>query len=711
MEIYFLSIVGQRPSAVAVTAKTVDSSLKRQKEHTDGGVRAFLFATSKTEYFANPLKQFLENELNWDVTLRIGNDLDSAIYREIKNIAERTPQSPILYNVSAGLKYKIVQIALKTQQFQSLIALFSEANHLVCLSSLPNAFKDLYNAELENIGMEWLVKLYGLDCAWSSTKLERDCQIYFDLEIKSDKESFKFPLACEHKGNLHVLKTFYVIPPQKVNQSSNKKSYQKAKYEARTFAARYYGPERLNGLRPRLYAITNNRTIKAHLNALGIETIIPEDADDSGSFKDGAIYESTIVEKWLKEVQKLSTEERSVQRDGPTKVKYGLPRLYQNERGFIVCLGTDPNPTLIALYSHSWDKAIILFDNYSDRITERAERIKAIRKKFKGEIYFYPFTVQGKLANKYYLEDLIKKGEWHCNITPGSKSQGWILAGMFPRDKLWLINRQKRAVVPVANSTENSVEIPCRYPPLEIVAAVNGGVSFDKRVSFEELHKKLDFLEAMAKWVAAAHRLKRYGALFKFKQGQTVRCENGHLTIVEVREDKSLFHIEIDGKEFENYLYGPPHQGNWLEEVVAGAFIKAGGEKVIDACVSFIWNWSNRTFLGNSAQRIKSEMDAILLWDCNYIGVSCKLGISQQYQEAAIDEIIDETREKLGRFAVPIIVSGHFEHEPEKAKEILSRSAMDGVALEVSLCLLDQFDLLRDKVDETIRSRQKNIND
>lgn len=679
----FISIVGLRPSSVAVTAKTIYKLIKTENSDKEP-VKALLFATGKTISSSDRLKEFIEKELNWPT--EIVHSEDSVIADKISEIINDFGSIPVFFNISAGLSFVVAKIARMTANSRAfLYPVFAEARKLYSVELPDKRFHPLFaGVPLENIGIEWLFKLYGVNAFWKEVVEIEGKKIFLEMEIKSpaDRYSLEVPVACETKGNLRC---FTWINNKDVFDGRN------IKYLIDKTLGYSYAPNVLNYLRPEFSFFTDSPKVNKELQFRGFHVI---------STKQDVDVNFILTELSLKpDLMEVPLHQKGSYH-GKNNVGEDIRiSLSGRSKGLVVCLGSEPESTLLALRTHKWDNAIVLFDNNSGYITALADRLK---KYFVG-IHLWPCSVYGSIDRESKFIEIIGRGEWHCNISPGSKAQSWKLARIFPESRLWSLDTRKRKAVCIFKSDRGPDPLPFINVPIRIIAEMNG-IYASEKITFDNLKEKLQFLQAMGAFFAEWKRDKNYiiigeswspGKLIKLKGGKRLECTG-------VGSDQIFFKLIMDGKTYKGSLQGPPDQGNWLEEIVAGVFMLAGGSDVTDACVSLEFKWDDF----NSRKNSRTELDVILRWKEAYIAVSCKLGVPKRMITDVLWEIASEARDKLGRRAIPVLVSGHFDDQSEDPEKRALTSAEEGIAVEISISLLDRPEIIRQAVEKAIESKK-----
>lgn len=412
---------------------------------------------------------------------------------------------------------------------------------------------------------------------------------------------------------------------------------------------------------------------------------------------DKKLQRDRIINQWL---EAISLKPWSQKPSGDrTSISFGLPEPSDSAKGLVVCAGSEPESTLVAMRTHNWQTAIILLDDEADFVKSLAYRI---RQRFKRTVYFWPMSVYGNLRDPDRFIKVIKQGDWHCNITPGSKAQSWQLCRLFSEDRLWSLETKTKKALPITASFDDPRAIPMKNVSIAVVSRVNVAGTYEARIKFDQLKKKVPFLNAMATFVARAFRAGSRFFRGDWETGQKVKIGKDRLICEKVDRDSSnpqvWIKLEVDKKSYKGSFYCYPDSNVWFEEVVAGAFLNAGDKVVTDACVGALWrNIEERTTL--------TELDAILRWDENFLAISCKLGFSDCSERSA-NEIAAEAKAKLGRRAIPVLVSVHLPSDIEAAKGHALTTAEESIVVEIAPSLLDQPDILREVIDKAIKSRR-----
>jgi hypothetical protein len=185
------------------------------------------------------------------------------------------------------------------------------------------------------------------------------------------------------------------------------------------------------------------------------------------------------------------------------------------------------------------------------------------------------------------------------------------------------------------------------------------------------------------------------------KTGEITLNQHDYLKIVQKNKEQITFEVSYNNRRNTVDIHGEPNTGQWLEEIVATAFLHAGGKNISDLRVGIKWPWNYKK--SNDKDAFQTEIDIVMIWKENYVCISCKLALKIKKLSKICSEIIAETRAGFGRFALPVLVRGGIPHSSAKDH---AESTMKNDPMEISLCLLNQPDKLINLLDKALAQKR-----
>ncbi|OPX19262.1 MAG: hypothetical protein BZ151_10170, partial [Desulfobacca sp. 4484_104] len=460
------------------------------------------------------------------------------------------------------------------------------------------------------------------------------------------------------------------------------------KQECRRVAALLESPHHIQQLRPILTIWSNDPLIQKRAATYGIKSV-------------------ANVTDWEQNLnqppgQQLPGPNDQELPEDKLKKTYQCKGDWQQGTGLIVALGADPSATLLALYSHTPQHAIILVDWQTPWVRVMANRLYLIRHNLKCQsIMFWPTDMQGNIRDANDFLQNLGETHWQVNISPGTKAQAWNLSKL-PGVSLWSLH-QNQGIRPLIPDPSLGPR-PFVFPEIAIQAACVGGRLVSEGIRLPEIRTKKDFLSNLINVVAKKVRRSRPGSRFwppRWNAGKEIRVDNNnYITCLDVypSTEKIRFKACNNGNELEGMVTSFADFGHWLEEPVAGAFLAAGGNSISDLTVGIRWAWLHHT----SARYFRSEIDIVFQWQGQYIAISCKSTDSHNW-ETVRAEIVAEARAQLGRFALPVLVRPGIEHNNAIP---WAEASLEFEPLEINLSLLNQPGTLKDLINTALTRRQ-----
>lgn len=679
-----ISMVGEQPAAVATTAKTL---------LMHGGLeRLILLPTEKTKPEFNRLERYLRESLHIPAEL-IDNpclistdthkpkDGHALAWEAIKNYLDRGDLSqPVYFDTSPGLNYQVALISYHLKDDRRFVPLYADNQMLHNLTTGTS-----WN--LEHIGFKELLELYGL--REKNGKEPEPGDAIHDVVIVGGKEQLPLVSACERYGRFYGLYKIWNQEGLKGKEEENEKA--RVKQEARKIESLEETPQKFNYLRLKLMVWTNKDIIRHRLRASGISTIGKNIGLDN-------IHEEfrNIINENPGDVSPGS-QTAPLRFAGECIEKSNLGGDWQG-RNLIVTLGSDPDATLKALYTHRPQECIILCDEENPMICVLAARIDEQSPNIPAKkITFWPMDLLGNIRCRDQFIACIKNGDWALNITPGTKVHSWHFSRL-PVNSLWsLYNKYQRAVPLIANSS--LLPISYGFPPITVQSSIIGGRLFDEGTSMIHLVKKQGLLSNICKVIALIMKNTSMGVPPKeswpkplvwapgvkivHDRGNYIKCMQ-----IDEKNEQVEFEASFNGQKEQGWIKSLPHTGHWFEEVVAGAFLAAGGSEIEDVRVGLRWDWLHKNPDG---VQFRNDLDVVVLWKGHYIGISCKTGSDDATLEMERPAVIAVTRTGLGRFALPVIARGGIKPKGAQRK---AEATLRTEPMELGMSLLSERNIL-----------------
>jgi len=725
----FFSFVGMQPGAVATTTKTMILH--------SGITHILLFPTLKTESIANRLIDFIRH-LKPDIVI------DLYVIDDFKTEKKSTWEAisiiinsnecpgPFYFDTSPGLNYQVAQTSLYLKEKQpDVIPLYADDTFLHFIG------KD-HSLQLENIGLEELLKLYQLKKSIGESPLG-ETEPY--IKIKSKDREFTFLDLREYHGRLHVA-TEIIFEKQIKGTKEEDSEKELTKYQARDIYTLLKTTKKMNNLHPIVNVLTNYDLIKRRLtpffqkNDLNVHFVGAQinNNEDKKNF-----IKKNISKIWENKTNpKKNKTNNSGVKDHIMRFTKGVIKLKSSGKwkktNLILNLGSDPASTLLAIFTHKPEELIILVDQNTPIVCANAEKLKFHKSLILSKnIYFWPTDITGNIQFKDKLLEKLSKGKWIGNITPGTKAQAWRLARL-TNTHAWSLNNfqnrseslissqdqyEKYQLPPIIAQTMIQQNEPMFYKIADAWADKFPESLISKNyhgLSLNDIKKKKDFLFNVAGVVAAISQNKNgYFPFTNWKKGiqlpqykkkYYLKCLNVNLSNEEIH-----FEVFYHKQKSRGVLHGTPKGGHWLEEVVAGAFLKAcRKDDIPDLHVGIVWPWFGQdpgTYPNQRKKFFRTELDVVLIWRKHYVCISCKLGKNEEKLKDIHSEIIGEARECFGRFALPVLVRGGISGKKAYSHAL---DTMDKEPLEISLCLLNRPDELKNLLDLAIRKKSTSTN-
>lgn len=211
--------------------------------------------------------------------------------------------------------------------------------------------------------MQTLIDLFDLEIVSGES---RDGVLWRDLAIRRKGGTAETrAIAAYEKGG----KLFWLASPNHRD-------------EVRALIALKKESSALNGLRPQMTAVAKRHDFIDRLKVVGIDVMrLRED--------------SSPVDTWFARGPKLPGQHSVAPAEAPKSFQ-PFPGAGGDGPPLMVCLGSDPSATLVALFSHRPNTAVVFYDDKTPQVLSAAARLVAEAKDLPvGEIVLWPASVSG----------------------------------------------------------------------------------------------------------------------------------------------------------------------------------------------------------------------------------------------------------------------------------------------------------------------------
>lgn len=630
---YFVSQVGTQPTAVAVALK---GATQHPHIRLKGGL---LLASERTHAAAARLQVWALRELSLDLDVQewaasLSAQDFAAPVAGMQQWLERTPHpdAAVVFNGSAGLKTFV--IALAHALSERAWFLFPEADRLYFTRPGSSEWTDRV---LPRVGVDVVLELYGLRRTatvpvpndeiakvFRRERLRIPPGVEHWLTMANENRTTVLDLAYEARGILHAM------------------VYVKDKEKARELRRLHLD---LGGLRPRLTGVCRGATIASHLHESGIPAI---DLHERAALDDLRRWlESPLPGQAPGRPLAAITERPPVRR---VTTSNGADAV-DAAADLAVCLGKDPTPTMLSLWTHRPDTARVYYDFKTPAVVECSDRLAAVGDLPARRLVLVPTDILGQGI----AEDVSSnaKRPLRFDVTPGSKPQGWSLARLAagtPGGEVWALRGDRQ----IASSfADPSRELPMEGPPLAVLAEVCGGPLREKGrhvTHGDEFWRLLGLVLRMQQKAGGA-----FGPLHKLLEDPLIEA---HVNVESRRRAGSSsvdlqVTVSLDGSSATKWVDEANH-GYWFELLVADAFLRAGANEVI---AGMRWEFP-ATIQEELEQRhglgvFKDDIDVAARFGARAVAVSCKA--VRELQPEYRGEIEALADQKFGRFCVPIL--------------------------------------------------------
>ena len=688
MNIY-ISLVGNSPSEIAVAAKTIHCEY-----HLD---RIYLLPSNRTSHRASKLKSFFHSlDANIKVHIEETNIYSPHLPDRFNDIFNSfTPEDIIFLDITPGLNFAIARMGAGIKKNDNIHICYGDHNHLY----LINEDKKIKKC---NIGLKHLLQLYDVK---TNKKISDNVRIENDIVLYYKDYSFPIKQCKEQYGLLYGLVTVTLNPDEERKEIL---------FKARNLEALRKASRLLNTIPLDITAVTNDSPTSQRLKLYGIKTKFLKQKNASlnqciADWEKSLSQNASNFTPRLKE-QKLilnNMEPLVYEVQGARKKVSQLSQIqqlktrYWSGQGLLTVLGSDPAATLTTIFTHKPEELILLIDTKTETILYLAARIKKMIENGHipvRKVTFWPCTLWGQIINQEQLEKLLQKKQWIVNVTPGTKGQSFTL-GTLAGPKLYSLRTDQLVSLNLYNDNE---KIPYSSAPLIVQGYVSGGALQGVEFTKDDIDRQMNFLTAMTKFIASYTAEGQYFPRRGWQKNLVLCAKNGTLkcTNVDSEREKLKFLVHLKGHQpLTGTLKSKPDTGHWLEPIVAAAFLRAGRDKITDLAVGIKWDWPKK----KKSESFRTEIDVALVWEHQYLGISCKLGVEKGYFQKVRNEIMAEARTNFGRFAVPVLVRGGI-----RATHCvnIAQSSTKSELLQIPLPILDQSELIAGLVEKFLKNKR-----
>jgi hypothetical protein len=633
-----LSLVGFQPSATAAALKT----WMRAKGELD---RLVLLATARVEGQAQRLKALCEK---WGCSIDIlpigdtldpGRSLPSApeVVRQV--LANLGQGSRVVFFGDPGPKFLVASVAQVLPP--DTIFLHADTAHLHC-GTFENQQEHWERYELESLGMDNLLALYGLQGETDARRMSQELRNYLNRHHlalpKRIHPGFQFRglnlpalgLAFERGGWFFGLCW--------VDELEEMRAVERIS-------------QVLQGLRPVLALVAKKTTLLTHIQVARFHAISPTSGQALRDWIAGRVLPPGY--DLIPDAKKPSRPLKSCQGGGGC----GLP--------LVVWMGTDPSATLVSLCTHRPSQARVLYDSQSPLAVEMARRLREVSSRLPvGQLTFVASDLLGRGVVPKLGKELRRPQLARADISPGRKAQG-IALGRLPGVQLWSLHTRRGKALSLLASPDSG-SLPLQGPDLVTQTRMNGGrlarAGDDAKGWTPNL---LDFLNLLGRFLASK-LTENPKARIPLSPLSTMECSRGRLSVTE-----NLIEVCYDGTRKRHTL--DPKGGYWFERVVAAAFVAAGMDEVR---VGVRWAWPPEAVppIDHRKAAFRDEADLVARLGPRFFVVSCKVGRKLSYAQVA-REVEAVTLRCVGRLAVPLVIRSWIDPATIEERKKISRGA------------------------------------
>lgn len=672
----FLSFVGNQPSAVAVAYKTW-----RWQERADGH-QVVLLSTPQTEEAADRLRRWIRDVSHADchiIRIAPGTSHHTALPTAMQAVrdllAQDTGGTEVVYLADPGLKSSVAMVARELPDHATILHADADQLHACRMEAAGEQWQAF---PLQDLGTKALLDLYGLrrertdrtlpdllTRCLSGQGMTLPDSLIRNLRFSGKSSVPTLHLAYEARGQL-----FGVV----VIVGSGADERLQSVRDIRRMSVE------LQGLRPRLTIISEVKRILARARTYGIAAI--EGQTGAG------------LQEWL--ARQAPPPGRAVSRaERPTSAvataftragAQGDPDVYGTGgegSPLVVCLGTDPSSTLLAICTHRPQVCHVLYDRETPDVVLLTDRLKVVADRLPiGRLVVAPTDLMGRGVRERLSEMAGNEKALAVNITPGTKAQGRALAQMRGTE-LWSLNTRMGEAQCLTDPTRRG--IPMAAPPVLLQAQVVGGDLLSEGVAETDPG---EFWTLTLRLLAAYARETPPNRSFAL---DSIEWKHGA-----IRRQGGQYEAQF-GKQRARGNFRNVEGGFWLEEVVAKAFVLAASDEVR---TGIRWNWPHGLrAITEDGPTFKDDLDIAVRIGFRYFGVSCKS--SDRTLDKNIREAEAVAGACLGRFTIPVLAI------PRLSDEAVTTSllAKNGAIL-LNMDTLADSDRLREYLNRAVDSRR-----
>ncbi len=308
-------------------------------------------------------------------------------------------------------------------------------------------------------------------------------------------------------------------------------------------------------------------------------------------------------------------------------------------RVLLVVVDKDLLPSLIALWSHKPDIAVLLFSPGDPAIERYVTSMKTNPRLMPaGRLVFCPISMLGnQISNlKIFGSPLVE-----VNVTPGSKGQAFHLAHWAIQNAAELISMVNRSQTLENLALAEKRPRPLVAPPPEVFLRLAGhSIEVGKRKQDVQSKELVDRLSTIGQFLARIHTERTVLNRFPYRN---IHFRGAHLN----RDGESAL-ISVDNGSTRRFLV---RGGLWFEEFVAFQFALAGADDVL-ARIRI------KSEDDHGEDRFQTDIDAVARFNSQYYVISVKADRVALESDQGIGEIekVKADAGIFGRFTVPLFV-------------------------------------------------------
>ncbi|MBI3977278.1 MAG: hypothetical protein HY331_03745 [Chloroflexi bacterium] len=626
----FVSLVGQRPAAVAVPLTT-------WQRRYGNPARVLLLATPPMVPTADRIGTFfskssceivpLEGELRPDVPI-----LSDWIRSELAG-------SDVVFSIDAGLKAFVARVERELPTPRTSVYSDTDGLHVCRVRAVEERWEGPH--PVDDLGLDALLRLCGLSptSGGALPGLLQDCldRAGIDLgrhptvarRLHLDRSSPVLDLAFERGGWLYGL----VAIERRGDTLQRVRDLEQLQL-------------RVAGLQPRLTVLSDVPSVLSRARAARIRVV------------------DLRWQNWADQLTAWIKGDGRSRRPLPGVLPSSVTVRGTGGQGpaLVVCLGTNAGSTLVSLCTHRPKHAWVFFDQHTPGVIEVAQRLMTWAGALPiGELHCLPTDLVGKNIRQQFESEIGRRGGQYgpehlrADVSPGSKAQAAALARL-PIRELWALRAEQGRAECLTDGSHPPVALaaPDLLTQMRIVGGhvPDGSWTADTREVKRHQRFLTQLLRVLAAWARermATEGPLTYGRLRSLQIGvNSIQIVGDVVTVACSGAAPQQIQVSKAMGSSGRPLF-PIGTGHWFESVIAAAFLAAGADEVLTG-VRVPWP-------GGAAadQPTMNEIDVLVRLGHRFLAVSCK---TEQVKDVsrALREIADVARRTLDRRAVPVLV-------------------------------------------------------